>query len=206
VERQVAALNNTLINFFKGNGQAPASASSSSNVLGVCQICQAGDHKTTDCPRHHEARPKCAKCGMSHRTENCGVKCTFCTGLGHSEDRCWRKPKDGRKHDGIANFVEILLNDEEATLQQLNRLCGSEKLFSYTRVPRRRVPVEVAPTTSAPSPEVEEEGRSVTKKGRVQEIHSPMHCSHSDPGFSHPYRCVHILCTNNGLYTNVLPT
>jgi hypothetical protein len=39
VEKQVAVLNSTLINFFKGNGQAPASASSSSNVLGVCQIC-----------------------------------------------------------------------------------------------------------------------------------------------------------------------
>jgi len=94
VEKQVVALNSTLINFFKGNGQAPVSASSSSNVLGVCQICQARDHKTTDCPRHHDARPKCAKCGMPHKTENCGVECTFCTSLGHSEDRCWRKPKD----------------------------------------------------------------------------------------------------------------
>jgi len=168
VEKQVAALNSTLINFFKGNGQALASTSSSSNVFGVCQICQAGDHKITDCPRHHEARPKCAKCGMPHRTENYGVKCTFCTGLGHSEDRCWRKPKDGRKHDGTANFVEVLLNDEEATLQQLNRLCGSEKLFSYTRVPRRRVPVEVAPMISAPSPEVEEEGRRTNRESSVK--------------------------------------
>jgi hypothetical protein len=33
----------------------------------------------------------------------------------------------------------------------------------------------------------------VTKKERVQEIHSPMRCSHSDPGFSHPYRPIHIL-------------
>jgi len=38
-EKQVAALNSTLINFFKGIGPALASASSS-NVLGVCQICQ----------------------------------------------------------------------------------------------------------------------------------------------------------------------
>jgi hypothetical protein len=41
-----------------------------------------------------------------------------------------------------------MLDDEEATLQQLNELCGSENLFSYTRVPRRRVPVEVTPATS----------------------------------------------------------
>ncbi len=36
MEKQVAALNNTLINFLKGNGQTPTAASSSSNVLGVC--------------------------------------------------------------------------------------------------------------------------------------------------------------------------
>ncbi len=82
--KQVVALNSTLIIFFKGIGPALASASSSN----VCQMCQAGDHKATTCPRLNDARPRCAKCGMPHRTENCGVKCTFCTGLGHSEDRC----------------------------------------------------------------------------------------------------------------------
>jgi len=125
MEKHVAALNNTLINFFKGIGPAPASASSS-NVLGVCQICQAGDHKATTYPRLNEAWPKCAKCNMPHRMENCGIKCTFCTSLGHSEDRCWKKPKDGKTHIGTANFVEVLLNDEKTTLQQLNRLCGNE--------------------------------------------------------------------------------
>jgi hypothetical protein len=167
MEKQVAALNNTLINFFNGNGPAPAPASSS-NVLGVCQICQAGDHKATTCPRLNDARSKCAKCNMPHRTENCGIKCTFCTGLGHSEDRCWKKPKDERMHTGTANFVEVLLSDEEATLQQLNRLCGNEKVFSYTQVPRRRVPVEVAPTTNAPSPEVEEEGMRMNRETTVK--------------------------------------
>jgi hypothetical protein len=74
-------------------------------------------------------------------------------------------------HTGTANFVEVLLSDEEATLQQLNRLCGNEKVFSYTRVPRRRVSVEVAPMTNAPSPEVEEEGvrmnRETTVKSKI---------------------------------------
>jgi hypothetical protein len=88
----------------------------------------------TTCPRLNEARPKCAKCNMPHRTENCGIKCTFCARLGHSKDRCWKKSKDGRTHFRAANFVEVLLNDEEATLQQLNRLCDNEKVFSYTRI------------------------------------------------------------------------
>jgi hypothetical protein len=81
---------------------------------------------------------------MSHRTENCGIKCSLCSGLGHSEDRCWKKPKDGKSHSGATNFLEVLLNDEEATMQQLNKLCGNENIFSYTRVPRRRMHVEVA--------------------------------------------------------------
>jgi hypothetical protein len=52
---------------------------------------------------------------MPHRTENYGIKCSFCAGLGHSEDRCWKKPKDGKTHFGAANFLEVLLNDEGAT-------------------------------------------------------------------------------------------
>jgi len=63
--------------------------------------------------------------------------------LGHSEDRCWKKPKDGKSHSRTTNFLEVLLNDKAATLQQFNKLCGDENLFSYTQVPRRRVLVDV---------------------------------------------------------------
>jgi len=87
MEKQVTALNNTLINFFKGAVPNPE-ASSSSIVFGGCQICKGGDHMATTCPRQNEARPKFAKCKMPHRTENCGIKCSFCSRLGHSEDRC----------------------------------------------------------------------------------------------------------------------
>jgi hypothetical protein len=76
--------------------------------------------------------------------------------------------KDGKTHTGTANFVEVLLNDEEATLQQLNKLCGNEKVFSYTRVPRRRVPVEVAPTANAPSTKVDKEGMRVNRETTVK--------------------------------------
>jgi hypothetical protein len=36
------------------------------------------------------------------------------------------EPKDGKSHSGVANFSEVLLNDEEATMQQLNKLCRNE--------------------------------------------------------------------------------
>jgi len=132
----VTALNNTLVNFFKRS--VPNSiAPSSSTMSDGCQLCNGGDHIATACPRLNEARLKCAKCNMPHRTENYGIKCSFCAGLGHSEDRYWKKPKNGKVHSGTANFVEVLLDDEQATLQQLKRLCRDKNLFSHTRAPRR---------------------------------------------------------------------
>jgi len=87
MEKQVTALNDTLINLIKRN-VPNFIASSSSTMSSGCQICKGGDHIATACPRLNEPRLKCAKCGMSHRTENYGVKCSFCARLGHSEDRC----------------------------------------------------------------------------------------------------------------------
>ncbi len=131
MEKQVITLNNTLISFFKGTVHN-LEASSSFTMFGGCQICKRRDHLATTCPKLNEPRPKCAKCGIFHRTENCGIKCSFCSGLGHSEDKCWKKPKDGKSHSRTINFLEMLLNDEKATTQQLNKLCCNENNFSYT--------------------------------------------------------------------------
>ncbi len=116
VEKQVVALNNAIIHLFKGNSHDPKSSSSSA-VFGACQLCKGGDHMATACPRLNEARPKCAKCNMPHRIENCGIKCIFCAGLGHSKDKCWKKPKDGKSTAGAANFLEVLLDDGAAIKQ-----------------------------------------------------------------------------------------
>jgi hypothetical protein len=167
MEKQVTALNETLVNFFKGTVRNPE-ASSSSTVIGGCQICKGGDHLATTCPRLNEARPKCAKCGMPHRTKNCGVNCTYCSGLGHYEDKCWKRPKDGTSHSGAANFLEVLLNDEAATLQQFNKLCGSENLFSHMRVPRRRIPIEVAARGADPTPQTVGDGLGVDRDAAVR--------------------------------------
>ncbi len=78
MEKHVITLNNTLINFFKGTVRN-LEASSSSIAFGGCQIYKGGDHLATTCSRLNEPRPKCAKCGMSHRTKKCGVKCSFCS-------------------------------------------------------------------------------------------------------------------------------
>ncbi len=122
----------------------------------------------TTCPRLNEARPKCGKCGKSHRIKNYGVKCFLCLGLGHSKYKCWKKPKDGKSHSGVTNFLEVLLNDEEATIQQLNKLCKNENLFSYTQMPKRRMFVDIALRGVVPTPEAPRNGISVNQNTIVR--------------------------------------
>ncbi len=62
----------------------------------------------------------------------------------------------------------MLLNDGAATEQQLNKLCGNENLFSYTRMPRRRTHVNVAPGGVAPIPETEREGVGANRDTSVR--------------------------------------
>jgi hypothetical protein len=162
MEKQVTILNNTLINFFKGNVPS-LDTPSSSTMFGGCQIYKIGDHLTIDCPKLNKPWPKCAKCGMSHRIENCGIKCSFCQGLGHLEDRCWKKPKDGKSNSQTQFFLEVLLNDKEATMQQLNKLCGNENVFSYTRVPRRKMQVEVVLSGIVKTAEVTKKGIGINR-------------------------------------------
>ncbi len=95
------------------------------------------------------------------------MKCAFCSGLGHSENRCWRQFKDAKSHSGAANFLEVLLNDEATTLQQLNELCGNENVFSHVRVPRRRLPVEMPPAGTVPLIDVAEDNTGVNREDSI---------------------------------------
>jgi hypothetical protein len=47
-------------------------------------------------------------------------------------------------------------------------LCGNENIFSYTRVPRRRMHVEVAPTGNVPSPKAIGEGIGANRENFVR--------------------------------------
>jgi hypothetical protein len=49
------------------------------------------------------------------------MKWSFYFGLGHIEDRCWKKFVKGLS--ATINFFEVLVDDEEATLSKLNHIC-----------------------------------------------------------------------------------
>jgi hypothetical protein len=87
-------------------------------------------------PKHNDMRPKCGKCGGGYRAKNCGIRCSFYNGLRHSKDCCWKK-KDTKYSNSTTNYLEVLVNDEEATLIKLNRICGANHhLSSKNRIPK----------------------------------------------------------------------
>jgi len=96
------------------------------------------------CPHIANIKPKCAKCSLPHKMENCGVKCGYCFGMGHNENRCWKRGKDGKITSTSNNYLEVLVNDEKVTLEQLNMLCGTKHdIFFGARIPRKRLFVEI---------------------------------------------------------------
>ncbi len=74
MEKQVTALNETLVNFFKGV-VSNQEASSSSMVIGGCQICQGGDHLATACPRlmKHGRNVQSAGCHIGQKIAESSV-------------------------------------------------------------------------------------------------------------------------------------
>jgi hypothetical protein len=63
------------------------------------------------------------------------------------------------------NYLEVLVNNEKATLDQLNRLCGiKHDIFFGTKIPRRRLHVEtldVEVTDEGETPHVLDFGRNL---------------------------------------------
>jgi hypothetical protein len=142
-DKLLSMLNETLIHFFREFGSRSGVRASSSRSISRCQLCQTNDHTTVAYPKHNDMRSKCSKCGGGHRAENCGIRCSFCNGLGHSEDCCWKK-KDTKPSNSTANYLEVLVNNEEATLIELNKLCGvNHHLSSGNRIPKRRLLMKV---------------------------------------------------------------
>jgi hypothetical protein len=49
--------------------------------------------------------------------------------MGHMEDRCWKRGKDGKVSFDANNYLKVLIDDEETMLEQLNRFCGTKHDF-----------------------------------------------------------------------------
>ncbi len=54
------------------------------------------------------------------------------------------------------------------TIQQLNKLCGNENFFSYTQVPRRRMPIKVASSGIVQTPKANGEGIGMNRETSIR--------------------------------------
>jgi hypothetical protein len=122
-DRQFHVLNEILINFFGKwiDGKARPSITFSANTNNHCQLCRSKEHIASACPKFADIKLKCTKCRGGHKIDNCGLKCSICFGLGHTKDKCWKKSAKGFL--ATMNFLEVLVDDEEATLAKLNHVC-----------------------------------------------------------------------------------
>jgi hypothetical protein len=86
MEKQVTTLNETLINLFKGV-VSNQEASSSSTVVGGCQICKGGDHLAIACPRlkKHGRNVQSAGCHIGQKIAESSA----------ATARVWDIPKTG---------------------------------------------------------------------------------------------------------------
>ncbi len=83
-EWHIHALNETLINLFKGSNGKELAQPTISNSSSLCQLCNMMGHSAFSCSKLFE-KPKCGKCERGHNTENYGLKCSYCFKLGHIE-------------------------------------------------------------------------------------------------------------------------
>jgi hypothetical protein len=101
--------------FGKGtDGKVGPNATFSANTNNHCLLCRSKEYIASSCPKLANTRPKCAKCKGGHKTNNCGLKCSFYFGLGHTKDMCWKKFTKGLPT--TMSFLKVLVDDEEATL------------------------------------------------------------------------------------------
>lgn len=78
---------------------------------------------------------------IPHKTKNCGVKCGYYARMGHTKDICWKCGKNGKMLIVVINYLKVLVDHEETTLEQLNKLCGiKHDIFMGAKIPRRGLP------------------------------------------------------------------
>jgi hypothetical protein len=96
VEKQVNALKESLVSFFKqGITTGHGMWFSSARIAFICHICNLGDHAVSICPRIKYLKSKCGKCDLPLSIENCDLRYDYYNGMGHTEERLVLEKKEG---------------------------------------------------------------------------------------------------------------
>ncbi len=139
IEQQIHALNGTLIKKIKGSNGKEIIPSRSPRSSSVCQSCNMVGHGASTCSKLLD-HPKCGKCKRGHKTENCGLKCSYYFGLGHIKERCWMN--NGRGPATSTNYLAVPIDDEEGHFGKIvSIMWGKKNIFSRTKIPRCKNPI-----------------------------------------------------------------
>jgi hypothetical protein len=99
--------------------------------------------------------------------------------MDHTEYRCWKNGKDGKALSATNNYLEILVDDQEAALEQLIRLCGTKHhIFSRARIPRRRLPVEMNTLDAGIGGDLKQLRKGVQKQTLAEMLHQGLRSLH----------------------------
>jgi hypothetical protein len=91
--------------------------------------------------------------------------------MGHTEDKCWRM--NGKAPSTFVNLLEILVNVEEITLIELNRLCEIKHIvFSNVHMPKRKMHVQAFTSRGGTKKLHDNEGMDVRNLGANGNIKS----------------------------------
>ncbi len=88
VEKQINALNKSLIDFFK-QGITPCHGIGSFGARTtslVCQMCTPSDHVVTICPRIRYLKSKFCERDFPHNIKNCDLRHDYYIGMGHIKE------------------------------------------------------------------------------------------------------------------------
>jgi len=114
---------------------------------------------------HEDVNDWAKRLTMVVEVKNCGIRCSFCNGLRHLEDHCWKK-KETKPSNSIANYLEVLVNDEEATLIKLNMICGVNHHLSFgNRIPKRRLLMQANGVKG-----IAEQAKGIEARDRTREV------------------------------------
>jgi hypothetical protein len=91
INKHLQVLNETMVNYFgRGiNGKVIPTLGRNNTIQR--QPCKLEEHIPSACLKFSNLRPKHAECGGGQKTKNCELKCSFCSSMGHTEDRCWKE-------------------------------------------------------------------------------------------------------------------
>ncbi len=139
-------------------------------------MCKTNDHIVTTCSCIGDLKPKCVKCGLTHKTKNYGIKCGYYYIMGLIKKRCWKCGKNRNTSFATNNYLKVLVEDEHVILEQLNKFCDRKHdIFSGAKIPRKKLSMETSYAKGLEDKEAKHVniGKNLNVKSKILNVRNP---------------------------------